>query len=187
MRGLENKLLVVVDMQNDFIDGALGSDDAKEIVDRTCKFLQSWNGHVVFTKGTHDEDYLDTAEGRKLPVKHCIKGTHGWNINPDIYQSAYRNSPLIIEKPTFGSRQLQDYVSRMAYDEILVCGVCTGICVVSNVLLMKATVPETKISVIENMCACVTKQSHIEALHTMRMCHINLLHYDDSRLVPSDI
>ena len=175
MKGLENKLLVVVDMQKDFIDGALGTKEAVDIVDNMQKFIEEWNGHIVFTRDTHDENYMNTIEGKHLPVKHCIKDTDGWNIPSRLTSAACKNSPLFFNKTTFGSTELQRYVSNMNFDEIIICGVCTGICVISNTLLIKAVVPETKISVIEDLCACVTPESHKEAIDIIKLCHIDII------------
>ena len=163
------KTLLVIDMQNDFIDGALGSNEAQQIVANVReKITQRINEgfEVIFTRDTHQEDYLSTPEGRKLPVKHCIEGTHGWCIADGLYVDGCK----IIDKPTFG------YVHWDAFDfeKIEIVGLCTDICVVSNALILKATFPEAEISVDASCCAGVTPQSHKAALKTMQMCQIDI-------------
>lgn len=168
------KILVVVDMQNDFIDGALGTAEAVAIVPSVIekiKKYESEGGIIVYTKDTHPEDYLSTREGKYLPVKHCIKGTQGHSIPAEIL----RGHDLIIEKPTFGSMELVDYLGSLDFDEIELVGLCTDICVVSNALLVKAAFPEKDVTVDSSCCAGVTSDSHNAALTTMKMCQINVI------------
>ena len=177
------KLLVVVDMQNDFIDGALGTKEAQTIVDDVADYIKNFDGQVVATLDTHEENYLDTMEGKKLPVKHCIKGSNGWKLNSKIYQALYDKKNYYLklkvdrtfEKKTFGSTELQQYIAEGNFESITFIGVCTGICVISNVLLAKATVPETPISVVESLCACVTPNSHKTAIEAMKLCQIDII------------
>lgn len=171
------KILVVVDMQNDFIDGALGTAEAVAIVDNVKARIREYDPADVFvTMDTHAPDYLETQEGRNLPVKHCIKGTEGWQIRSDI--AALLPDWHIYEKPTFGSVALAKDIAEIAAKEdieIEVLGLCTDICVVSNALMLKAYMPEVQISIDPSCCAGVTPESHEAALKTMQMCQIKVL------------
>ena len=170
------KILVVIDMQNDFIDAALGTKEAEAIVGLVKDKIRSWPAENIFaTMDTHEEDYLQTQEGRMLPVRHCIRGTDGWQIRPDI--AALLKDAVIIEKPGFGSLQLAQSLkdlSRTEEIEVELIGLCTDICVVSNALLLKAMMPEVKISVDASCCAGVTSEKHLAALETMRSCQIHI-------------
>ncbi len=170
------KLLIVIDMQNDFIDGALGTKEACAIVDAVKEKIRSYPGSdVIATMDTHREDYMNTQEGRYLPVPHCIRGTDGWQIRPDI--AALLAEARIYEKPTFGSMQLAadlEALSDQEEIELELVGLCTDICVASNALLLKAAMPEVKISVDAACCAGVTPEKHEAALETMRSCQIQV-------------
>lgn len=167
------KLLVVVDMQKDFVDGALGTKEAQAIVDNVVKKVteeKEAGTQIIFTMDTHETDYLKTAEGKNLPVEHCIRGSEGWKLIPPL-------RPLtagcrLVEKPTFGSTKLSHLVAANDYEEIELIGLCTDICVISNALLLKAAVPETPILVDASCCAGVTPKSHKNALEAMKMCQI---------------
>lgn len=166
---MAKKTLIVVDMQNDFIDGSLGTKEAQEIVPRVkekIKEYESRKDEIIYTRDTHGEDYLDTPEGKKLPVKHCIEGTHGWEIAEGLFAAGGR----CINKPGFGYTGWE----RENFEEIEIVGLCTDICVVSNALLLKAFFPDVEITVDASCCAGVTPQSHKAALETMRMCQINI-------------
>lgn len=167
-------LLVIVDMQNDFIDGALGTKEAEAIVPKVKEKLLSWReagGKVVFTRDTHEENYLETQEGKKLPVPHCIRGTKGWEISAQLPTETDR----IIDKPTFGSEELAAYVKGLEnLESIELVGLCTDICVISNALLLKAALPEVAIRVDASCCAGVTPNSHCNALEAMKMCQIEV-------------
>lgn len=165
------KLLIVVDMQNDFIDGSLGNKEAQAIVDPVVDYVKNFYGDVIFTLDTHNKDYLNTQEGKKLPVEHCIQNTNGWNITEKL--APYAN--WTVKKPTFGSTKLVEIIEAEDFEEIELCGLCTDICVVSNALLLKAHFPEAKISVHKNLCAGVTPESHEAAITTMQMCQINII------------
>ena len=167
-----NKLLIVVDMQNDFIDGVLGTIEAQNIVADVDKYVREFDGDVFFTQDTHFKDYMDTQEGRNLPVPHCIRGTDGWKITDKIYMPTKSE---VFEKTTFGSVDLGEYIQRNDYNEIYICGVCTDICVISNALLIKAFCPETPVKVIENLCAGVTVETHNNAINAMKMCQIEVI------------
>ena len=171
------KILVVVDMQNDFIDGALGTPEAVAIVENVkARILEYDPADVFVTMDTHKPDYLETQEGINLPVEHCIKGTKGWQIRSDIAELL--PDWHVYEKPTFGSVALAKDIAEIAANEdveIEVLGLCTDICVVSNALMLKAYMPEVKISVDPSCCAGVTPESHEAALKTMQMCQVGVL------------
>ena len=173
------KILVVIDMQNDFIDGALGTPEAAAIVENVkAKILSYPKENVFATRDTHHQYYMDTQEGRNLPVPHCIRGTDGWQIRPEIAELIFPDH--VVDKPTFGSTQLaklMEILERREEDgiEIELVGLCTDICVVSNALLLKASMPETPISCDASCCAGVTPAKHEAALETMRSCQIKIL------------
>lgn len=171
------KILVVVDMQNDFIDGALGTKEAEQIVEPVMHKIKEYNtGNIYATRDTHGEDYLSTQEGKNLPVEHCIKGTQGWEIRSEIAELL--DGAVIVDKPSFGSLNLAELLyeeNKKEELEIELVGLCTDICVVSNAILLKAKMPEIKISVDASCCAGVTPESHAAALETMKMCQINIL------------
>lgn len=171
------KVLVVVDMQKDFIDGALGTKEAVAIVEKAAAEIARFTGIIFVTMDTHHNNYLETAEGKKLPVPHCIKGTDGWLLNEKIQAALSGKNYVTLEKGTFGSTKLVDAVREIGCQEELEIecfGLCTDICVVSNVLLLKANFPEAKITVRADCCAGVTPDSHAAALKTMEMCQIEM-------------
>jgi len=168
------KMLIVVDMQNDFIDGALGSASALKIVDSVSQKITDYRdakSPIIFTRDTHNAEYLKTQEGKKLPIPHCIHNTDGWNISSklDVQGS------LIVDKQSFGSLDLAKAVSEYdAPTEIELIGLCTDICVISNALILKAAFPEVKITVDASCCAGITSESHKNALKSMKMCQISV-------------
>ena len=168
------RILVVIDMQNDFIDAALGTPEAIAIVENVKARIKEYPPENVYaTMDTHGENYLDTQEGQFLPVRHCIKGSAGWEIRSDIAELLA--GAHIVEKPTFGSTVLAAELAELAAAEDIeleLIGLCTDICVVSNALLLKAYMPEVKISVDSSCCAGVTPEKHLAALETMRSCQI---------------
>ena len=185
------KTLIVIDMQNDFIDGALGTPEAQAIVPNVKKKIEEYeaNGYdIVFTRDTHQKDYLDTNEGKHLPVEHCIQNTNGWEISKELDTS---NASAIIDKPNFGYEDWRSHLSDFIDIEdgeswfpamieacpeyIEIVGLCTDICVVSNALILKATYPEANIVIDASCCAGVTPESHQAALTTMKMCQINVI------------
>ena len=192
------KVVIVVDMQNDFIDGALGTPEAQAIVPLVAETIEQMAAPdtvVIFTKDTHYESYMGSLEGKNLPIPHCIKGTTGHSIVDEVF-NAYLNvidtyadaykvypvteiNPIKVEKPTFGSVELQnilfDINERLGVEEITLMGVCTGICVLSNAILCKATLPEVPVNVVADCCACVTPESHKTALEAMKLCQINII------------
>ena len=171
------EILLVIDMQNDFINGALGTSEAEAIVGRVAEEIRKYpTENVIATRDTHTEDYLNTQEGRKLPVVHCVRETPGWKLHPEI--AAALKGAAVIDKPTFGSRELAEKLSLLSEQddlEVTLAGLCTDICVVSNALLIKAFLPETPVRVIAACCAGVTPGSHQAALDTMRMCQIEIV------------
>lgn len=176
-----DRILVVVDMQNDFIDGVLGTKEAQAIVDSVCMKIRAFDGDILVTLDTHQTDYLSTQEGVHLPVEHCIKNTDGWRLQKDVQaalseKAAAGCNVLYFEKPTFGSADLANYLAKRNADktigQITLIGVCTDICVVSNAILLKAVLPEVKLTVDPACCAGVTPAQHQAALDTMRSCQI---------------
>ena len=168
------KLLLVIDMQNDFIDGALGTKEAVAIVPRVAEKIKAARKRgdmVVFTRDTHQKNYLETQEGRKLPVLHCIEGSDGWQISPRLEVGDSR----VFDKPTFGSLNLADFAATLdGLEEVELVGLCTGICVISNAFILKARLPEVRLSVDASCCACVTPESHATALAAMKLCQVDV-------------
>ena len=190
------KVLIVVDMQKDFVDGSLGTPEAQAIVPlvaETIKQMADPNTVCIFTKDTHEHFYLNTLEGKNLPVEHCIAGTAGHSIVDEVFEAyCYKDfkdpwevyplattNPLRIEKPSFGSVELQNILATMndnePIEEITLMGLCTGICVLSNAILCKATLPEVPVNIVADCCACVTPASHKTALEAMKLCQINII------------
>ena len=171
------KILIVIDMQNDFIDAALGTKEAVAIVEKVKEKIRSFEASdEIATMDTHGEDYMQTQEGKYLPVPHCIKGSDGWKIRPDIAELL--EEAKIYEKPTFGSTALAEDLKELSGKEEIeleLIGLCTDICVVSNALLLKAMMPEVQISVDASCCAGVTPEKHEAALETMRSCQIRVV------------
>lgn len=164
------KTLIVIDMQNDFIDGSLGTAEAAAIVDNVKAKIDEYKAagnEIIFTRDTHCENYLDTPEGKKLPVVHCVKGTPGWEIS----QMLYTEGCDIIDKPSFGWTKWNE----RSFEEIELVGLCTDICVISNALILKAFFPEAEITVDASCCAGVTPETHNAALAAMKMCQINII------------
>ncbi len=173
------KFLIVVDIQNDFVDGALGTDEAISIVDHAAEKILSYSEGIFVTFDTHFDDYMNTSEGKMLPIPHCIKGTHGWNLNPKIEAALNGRQFAVVEKKTFGSVELPKLIEAASDGEafeIELIGLCTDICVVSNALILKAHFPESRIIVDASCCAGVTVASHNAALETMKMCQIEIIH-----------
>lgn len=170
------KVLVVIDMQNDFIDGALGTKEAERIVPNVAKKMKEFDGLIFATRDTHEENYLDTQEGKNLPVKHCIRNTDGWNLRPEIAE-LLREAP--IDKVTFGSVELGNLLKeyhekKESVESITLVGLCTDICVISNAIIIKANLPEVPVIVDASCCAGVTPESHNQALEAMKMCQIEI-------------
>jgi len=172
------KFLVVVDMQKDFVDGALGTKEAEAIVDAVAEEISAFEGEIFVTLDTHYEDYLSTSEGKMLPIEHCIKGTQGWMLNEAVKVALCKKEHTVVEKNTFGSVDLPELIKKCAVGaeiSIKLVGLCTDICVVSNALILKAHFPQSEITVDPSLCAGVTAESHEAALLTMQMCQINIL------------
>ena len=167
------KILIVVDMQNDFIDGALGTSEAMAIVPYVKEVIESFDGKVFFTRDTHFENYMQTQEGANLPVSHCIKGTEGWQIRAEL-DALRKTEP--IDKITFGSSDLVDVLgNEKDIESITFVGICTDICVISNAMVVKAFYPEIPLIVDAKGCAGVTPESHKRALDAMKMCQISVI------------
>ena len=195
------KVLIVVDMQNDFVDGTLGTQEAQAIVPKVADYIRDHANKdtiLLVTKDTHDVDYMNTLEGKNLPVAHCIKNTHGWELAPAIQEAIYDTrgkyhgfdsyfpyfTDHIVTKPTFGSMDIQNLLFVIddmtgtqpgEIAEITLMGLCTGICVLSNAILCKATLPEVPVRVVADCCACVTPASHQTALDAMKLCQIEII------------
>lgn len=168
------KHFVVVDMQNDFCTGALANKDAVEVIPRIKAELQAAKAekaNIIFTRDTHSENYLETGEGKYLPVKHCVKDTEGWQVVPELMEEADENT-LFIDKTHFGFDNWAEYVKEG--DEVTICGTCTDICVVSNSLALKA-IEGVEVNVIADCCAGLTKETHEAALNVMKCCQCNII------------
>lgn len=179
------KFLLVIDMQNDFITGALGTPEAQAIVGNAAELIRGFDGSIIYTRDTHGEDYERTQEGRKLPVPHCLKDSDGWQICREI-ENLIKPSDLVLDKETFGAIDLPDAMRKIAAEqgqradaqepeEIHLAGLCTDICVISNAMICKAAFPEAAVYVHESCCAGVTPESHRTALDAMRACQIEIV------------
>ena len=177
-------ILVVVDMQKDFIDGALGTKEAASIVPNVVKKVEEFDGRVIFTRDTHTEDYMNTQEGHHLPVPHCIHGTKGWQIRPEL-ETLRTTEP--IDKPTFGSADLIEVLKQASdIESVLFVGLCTDICVISNVMLVKAFFPEVPVYVDARGCAGVTSESHTCALKAMEAVQVTILNANNCPETPHE-
>ena len=182
---MNNNFLIIVDMQNDFVTGSLGTDEAKSIVEGIKEYADNFEGEIIFTRDTHYGDYEETQEGRLLPVGHCMIGSVGWEIVPELSDLINTRKAKTFNKSTFGSQNLGYYIDSQAfllsddeYEEginVYVCGVCTDICVISNALLIKAFSPEIKIHVLSSLCAGTTPEMHEKALSVMGSCLIDIM------------
>lgn len=176
------ELLAVVDMQNDFITGALGSESAREIVPKVCEAIVGWQGDIILTRDTHHEDYFETNEGKFITIPHCLRNSSGWKIQDDV-QKAYdfRKSKrtdqffAVVDKPTFGSMFLAEIAKEIGYERIVIAGVSTDICVIANAMLLRTFMPEIEIMVDESCCAGTSSQSHKSALDAMSRCNIKII------------
>ncbi|MBP3493733.1 MAG: cysteine hydrolase [Oscillospiraceae bacterium] len=169
------RFLIVVDMQKDFVDGALGTSEAQQIVPAVVEKIRTFDGEIIVTYDTHEQNYMTTREGRFLPVPHCIRDTEGWQLNTEVAAALAERAYTVVEKPTFGAVTLPEVVQQLAGEEeftVELIGLCTDICVVSNALLLKAAFPETDMTVDAACCAGVTPESHQAALTTMSFCQI---------------
>ncbi|MDU6546493.1 isochorismatase family cysteine hydrolase [Anaerococcus vaginalis] len=166
-------VLLVIDLQNDFIDGALGNKGNDKIVKPIESLVENFDGEVIFTRDTHDENYLESLEGSHLPVKHCIKNSKGWQIKIDT------KNHKIIDKPSFGSYELVEYLKKLNEKEkienIYMVGICTDICVLSNAILIKNALLNTEVIVIEDLCKATNEKNHKIALEAMKSCQVNIL------------
>lgn len=165
------KVLIVIDMQKDFVDGSLANQAAQEIVTPIAEYIRAFDGKVIATRDTHGTEYLTTAEGKRLPVEHCIKGTDGWKITDEIAAALQERNAVILDKPTFG---YLGWGMLGEYDEAVLIGTCTDICVVSNALILKAMFPDLNVKVVGKLCAGTTKENHSAALQVMRCCQVDV-------------
>lgn len=174
-----NDYLIIVDMQNDFIDGSLGTKEAQAIVPAVVNKIQNHKGPIIFTYDTHESNYLETQEGKNLPLEHCILGTNGWALPEELEKLRLDRETLSFSKPTFGSKELANHLyienKKEKIDSIEIVGLCTDICVISNALLIKAYLPETKIVVDSSCCAGVSPESHNNAINAMKICQIQIV------------
>ncbi|WP_105301712.1 cysteine hydrolase family protein [Anaerococcus marasmi] len=170
-------VLIVVDLQNDFVDGALGNDCNYEIVEPIDRLVEDFDGEVIFTRDTHDEDYLESLEGKHLQVEHCIKGSFGWEIRIDT--RGYK----VIDKPSFGSYDLVDYLcdldKKEGIENIYMVGICTDICVISNAIMIKNALLETEITVIEDLCKATSDKAQASSMDVLRSVQVNIISYKD--------
>ena len=171
------KYLIVVDMQNDFITGSLGTKEAEAILPKVIEKVKNFDGTIIYTKDTHQADYMATQEGKNLPVEHCIEGTWGWMLADELEKLSAGHK--VFNKPTFGSTELAKYLTeenkKSAIEEIELCGLCTDICVISNAFVIKANLTEVPVSVDASCCAGVTPESHLNALAAMKMCQVSVI------------
>ena len=180
------KILVMIDMQNDFLTGALGNAQTAAVLENVCRYVKKYlsesKAPFIYTMDTHSENYLETQEGKNLPITHCIENTDGWKLPNELEDiiSAAKNNVICKKKDTFGAKELPNVIAKIEsesnekIDEIELIGVCTDICVISNALLIKAFYPEIQITVNSMCCAGVTPQSHLNALEAMKMCQIRV-------------
>lgn len=170
------KTLVVVDMQNDFIDGALANPDGQAIVEPMADFIRNWDGQVFYTMDTHFDDYLSTREGKYLPIPHCIYCTYGFLINDTIKKALDEKDAKVFRKITFGSRFLAEHLFQHEEEsnEIYFCGLCTDICVVANIVLVKTLLPEANIYMIEDLCAGTTREKHNATIEVLKSLQVEI-------------
>ena len=175
---MTKKCLIIIDLQNDFIDGSLANKSAQDIITNIVTEIKYGEyDHIVCTMDTHSPNYLNTPEGKSLPIKHCIRNTVGWEINDDIMENLilYPHTYSFFEKPTFGSMGLLSHIQAMGdFDEVVMCGTCTDICVISNALILKTMKPDLNITVLSYACAGLTPEKHEAALNVMESCQINV-------------
>ncbi len=166
-------ILIIIDVQNDFVTGTLGTSEARKMLPKLINKARGFQGEIIMTQDTHGDDYFRTQEGHMLPVAHCVKGTDGWNLVDELEALKHERCIKVYEKPCFGSVALMDDIrNRDDVGSIEIVGLCTDICVVSNALMLKAALPEVRISVDASCCAGVTADKHNAALEIMRSCQI---------------
>lgn len=170
-------VLLVVDLQNDFVDGALGNEGNDKIVEPIERLVDNFEGEIIFTRDTHEESYLESLEGKHLPVTHCVKGTHGWEIKIPT------KGKKIIDKPSFGSYELVDYLRELNVKEkienIYMVGICTDICVLSNAIMIKNALLDTEVTVIRDLCRATSEEAHEASLVAMASCQVNIIKFAD--------
>lgn len=166
------RALIIIDMQKDFVDGTLANPSAKAIVEPIVKYTGAFEGDIFATRDTHGQNYLETSEGKRLPVVHCVHGTPGWEIVPEILAALNKKNAKLVDKPTFGYLAW-DFLA--SYDEVTLVGTCTDICVVSNALILKAKFPDLTLKVKAELCAGTTKENHDAALAVMQCCQVEIV------------
>ena len=173
------KVLAVIDIQKDFVSGSLSSREAAEMMPAVCRFAEGFDGEVVYTLDTHYENYMDTQEGKNLPVMHCIKGTEGWMIEDGLREILEKKNAVAFEKPTFTSKELAEYLEaenkKEKIDEIVLIGLCTDICVVSNALTIKGFLPETQLTVVEELTEATSREMKAKTLDVLRCCQVKIV------------
>ena len=170
------RALVVIDMQNDFITGSLANVEGQKIVPKIADYISDFPGDIIVTRDTHHEDYMETQEGRRLPVPHCIEDSEGWEIVPEIQDVLDdRDDVTYINKHSFGSIGLGEFIKEQEYTNVELVGVCTDICVINNAMVIKAAAPEANIAVHRELCAGVTPDTHRTALAAMSVCQIDII------------
>ena len=167
------KTLIIIDMQNDFITGRLGSEEAQKIVEPLCDYIKNFEGNIICTRDTHDWDYLNTREGQHLPIEHCIHDTAGWCIDDRILRVLKEKNYEVANKNNFGTLVWAD-IRSIIKSEIEICGVCTDICVISNAIILRTIFPEAKITVLSDLCAGTSEEHHKQALEIMHQCDIEV-------------
>lgn len=173
---MNKKALIIIDMQNDFITGTLANIEGQKIVSKIAELVKNFDGDIIATRDTHTENYMNTQEGKRLPVPHCIKNTDGWNIVPEIQAALDAKGDIAyIDKQAFGTIGLGEIVNRKLYDTVELVGVCTDICVISNAMVIKACALETNVVVRKDLCAGVTPETHETALAAMTACQIDII------------
>ena len=166
--------LVVLGMQKDFINGELGTSEAQAILGNVRKKIRNFDGEVIYVQDTHEEDYLCTFEGRRLPIIHCIRNTDGWKMNVDIFAEGKSKCVAVIEKPTFGSEALAIFLNEKEYEKVTLIGLCTDIGVINNAMIIRAKCHSIPVVVDSSCCAGITPESHQRALKSMGMCQIDV-------------
>lgn len=176
-------VLLIIDMQNDFITGSLANEDAEKIVPSICELIKEWEGPIICTRDTHGPNYLNTPEGQKLPVEHCIKDTAGWCVNDDIQKALRGKNYCYVDKGTFGFEGWDRYGSTLRKANLYIAGTCTNICVITNALLLKTVYPENQITVLSNLCAGLTPEKHEAALNVMKSCQIDVVNLETEKII----
>lgn len=173
----ERDLLIVVDVQNDFVSGVLGTARAQALIPKIAQFIRDFPGEKIFTMDTHGEDYLETQEGRNLPIVHTVEGTHGWELVDEV-KALVMGRDLVLRKNAFGSLRLAEAIQEHTFDNIYVIGFDTIYCVLSNIVIAKSAAPEVPVHVIASLCACASRETHKMALSVLKTLQVNVVDDD---------